>query len=82
MEYKLFTTKFCHKCPAMKEFLSSKSELKGSFIDASEPEGLEEAKQFNIQTVPTVVFVDDNNTELHRCNEKQDVEDFLKRAFH
>ena len=63
--YKLFTTKFCHKCPAMKEFLEGQDKLSGEIVDASTPEGLEEAKKFDVQGVPTVVFLDcpmmDNN---------------------
>jgi len=76
MEYKLFTTQFCHKCPAMKEFMSGQDKVAGSIIDASTPEGLAEAQKHSVTGVPTVVFLDDGE-EKHRCTSKEEVEGVL-----
>ena len=79
MEYKLFTTRFCHKCPAMKEFLSSQDKVSGSVVDCSSPEGMEEAKRFEVVAVPTVLFVDGDSV-VHRCREKEEVEGVLEKV--
>ncbi|MBW2965105.1 hypothetical protein KY363_06620 [Candidatus Woesearchaeota archaeon] len=76
MEYKLFTTRFCHKCPAMKEFMSGQTKVTGSFVDCSSPEGLELAKKFNITRVPTVMFFEGDEVK-HTCHEKDEVEGVL-----
>jgi hypothetical protein len=77
MEYKLFTTRFCHKCPAMKEFMGAQTKVSGAIIDASTPEGLNEARRFNVTGVPTVVFLDEAGTEVKRCGCKEEVEEVL-----
>ncbi len=77
MEYKLFTTRFCHKCPAMKEFLGSQDKVAGVFVDCSAPDGMEEAKKYNITRVPTVLFLDGEEVK-HTCHEKEDVESLLQ----
>ena len=77
-EYKLFTTRFCHKCPAMKEFMLGQNKLTGSIVDASTPEGLTEARRFNVTGVPTVVFLDESGGEVKRCGCKEEVEEVLR----
>jgi hypothetical protein len=76
MEYKLFTTRFCHKCPAVKEFLEGQDKVSGSVIDCSTPEGMEEAKRFDVTRVPTVVFVEGDEVKK-TCFEKEEVEEVL-----
>jgi thioredoxin-related protein len=63
----------------MKEFMLGQKDITGSFIDASTPEGLNEARKYNVAAVPTVVFVDDAENELHRCSDKMDVTEFLNK---
>lgn len=77
MKYKLFTTQFCHKCPAMKEFMASQDKIAGEVVNCSAAEGFEEAKKFNVVSVPLVVFVDDAGNEVKRCMEQSEVEEFL-----
>ncbi len=80
MKYKLFTTKMCPKCPAMKEYMSSQDKIQGELVDASSPEGLDEARKFQVSAVPTVVFVDDDGAEIadiKRCQSKEDVEEVI-----
>ena len=78
MKYKLFTTPMCPKCPAMKEFMAAQDKVDGEMVNAHTPEGLAEARKFNIHAVPTVVFVDDEGKEVKRCNTQEEVEEVLK----
>jgi predicted DsbA family dithiol-disulfide isomerase len=77
MRYKLFTTQFCHKCPSMKEFMASQDKVPGDVVNASVPEGFEEAKKFGVTSVPCVVFVDDAGEEVKRCGCREEVEEFF-----
>ncbi|NOR85048.1 hypothetical protein GQ473_02935 [archaeon] len=62
MKYLLFTTPTCPNCLAIKEFIKN-VELKGDFIDASTDDGLKKAVDFNVSSVPTVLFFNNNNKE-------------------
>jgi len=64
--YLLFTTPFCTTCKGVKEFLKNVS-LKGSHVDASDDQGSEIAVKYNVQGVPTIVFLDENNNEVTRA---------------
>ena len=77
MKYKLFTTQFCHKCPSMKEFMTAQDNIGGEVVNCSVPEGMEEARKFNVTAVPLVVFVDDSGSEVKRFESKEEVEEFL-----
>jgi glutaredoxin len=79
MKYKLFTTPMCPKCPAMKEFMTSQDKVHGDLIDAHTPEGLAEARRFNVSAVPLVVFVDDSGAETQRCATQGEVEEVLAK---
>ena len=57
--YKVFFTPQCPKCPSIKAYLG-KQDLKAELIDAATPEGLDEARKFNVANVPTVIFFDEN----------------------
>jgi len=78
MQYKLFTTSMCPKCPAMKEHMASQTKISGEVISCHTPEGLAEARKFSIHTVPTVVFVDDDGKESRRCETKEEVEEVMR----
>ena len=77
MKYKLFTTQFCHKCPAMKEFMQSQDKVEGEVVNASDATGFEEAKKFSVTGVPCIVFVDDDGGEVKKFKDKEEVEEFL-----
>lgn len=77
MKYKLFTTRMCPRCPAVKEFMTAQDKVQGEVVDASTPEGYEEARKFSVTAVPTVVFVDDSGKEVKRCGGKEEIEEFL-----
>ena len=76
--YKLFTTPTCHKCPLMKEHMSSK-DIVGDFIDASTPEGLDIARKFNVTAVPLVIFFDNELQEIARATDSSEVDNILNR---
>ena len=58
--YKLFTTPSCPNCYDIKEFMRN-IKIKGDFIDAATDIGLKEADKYEISSVPTVLFFDEND---------------------
>jgi len=66
MSYKLFYTEGCFNCPPVKEFLNS-SVVKGEHINASEPSGLDLARNLDVFGVPTVIFFEDDK-EIGRAD--------------
>ncbi len=74
MKYKLFFTPMCPKCHSVREFMGTTG-LEGEEIDAATPDGLEEAKKFDVSTVPTVVFLENDEVK----NIAHDVEE-VKRV--
>jgi glutaredoxin len=78
MQYKLFTTPMCPKCPAMKEYMASQTKISGEVINCHTPEGLAEARKFVISSVPTVIFIGEDGRESRRCGTKEEVEEILR----
>lgn len=74
LKYLLFTTKYCTACNPMKKFLEQQK-LSGKVVDASEDADL--ANQYEVRSVPTVVFFDNGDNEVGRANSVNDVRDFL-----
>jgi glutaredoxin len=70
--YKLFYTEACPNCPSVKEHMKAVT-LDGQEIDATTGQGMEEAGKFSIMTVPTVVFVNDNNEEVSRASTIEEI---------
>jgi glutaredoxin len=75
--YLLFTTPFCKGCKSVKELLSTLS-LKGDHIDASSDDGSEIAVKYNVQGVPTVVFLDEQNNEITRAHTVADIKEIIE----
>ena len=75
--YMLFTTPFCKACKGVKEFLG-KTSLEGNHIDASSDDGGEIAVKYNVQGVPTVVFLDEQNNEITRAHTLADVKEIVE----
>ncbi len=74
-KYKLFTTPTCPACPMVKEFMQE-IDIEGMHINAASPEGAEEAAKYEIKSVPTVIFLHENDevaaiaksiNEIKRC---------------
>ncbi len=62
MRYKLFFTPMCPNCPKVKEFMET-VDMKGESLDATTPEGLEQAQKFEVSSVPTVIFLEDEEVK-------------------
>ena len=77
--YVLFTTPFCRGCKPVKEFLST-ANIKGDHIDASSDEGSEIAVKYNVQGVPTIIFLDGQNNEISRVHTLADVKELLNEV--
>jgi glutaredoxin-related protein len=72
MKYKLFFTPMCPKCPAIKEFMKG-LDIEGEFVDATTPEGLEQARKYEIISVPTILFFDDKNEIVSKAHDLEEV---------
>ncbi|MFH1392087.1 MAG: thioredoxin family protein [bacterium] len=58
---KIFTQPLCSACPPAKELGERlKQSLKIEYFDVSTPDGLAEARLYNIMSTPTLVLVEDN----------------------
>ena len=62
----------CPKCPAIKEFMKGIN-IKGEFIDAASAEGLEQARKYNVASVPTVLFLDENGEVVNTAHDLEEV---------
>ena len=72
MKYKLFFTPMCPKCPAIKEFMKS-VDIKGEFVDAASAEGLEQAKKYEVVSVPTILFFNEKNELISTAHDLEEV---------
>jgi len=75
--YLLFTTPFCPNCPSVKVLMKD-SGLSGEIVDASKPEGLLKAQEFDVIEVPTVVFLEDGEV-VSKVHGFDDIEEELKK---
>jgi len=58
---KIFTQPLCPACPPAKELGERlKESVKIEYFDVSTPDGLAEARLYNIMSTPTLVLVEDN----------------------
>jgi hypothetical protein len=62
----------------MKEHMAAQNKVSGEVINCHTPEGLAEARRFNIHTVPTVVFIESDGKESKRCSTKEEVDEVLR----
>jgi len=72
MKYKLFFTPMCPKCPAIKEFIKT-TDIKGELVDAATPEGLEQAREYEISQLPAVLFLDDKGKVISKAHSLEEV---------
>ena len=52
----------CPNCPAVKDFMKT-VDLEGESLDASTSEGLQQAQKYNVATVPTVLFIENDEVK-------------------
>ena len=78
MKARIFTTPTCIKCQRLKKDLSEGDyDLEIELVDASTPEGLAEAKEKNIATVPTTYIYDDDGKEIGVGHNIDEIEKIL-----
>ena len=71
-KYKIFFTPMCPKCPAIKEFIKGAG-IEGEFVDATTPEGLEQARRYNVISVPAVLFFNEKNEVVSKAHDLEEV---------
>lgn len=70
----LFTTNTCPKCPAVKNWIGQ-SGLEFFSIDNSMLNFWEMAEKYGVQSVPTVVAVNEGGQEIWRANELSEIKE-------
>lgn len=79
MNYLLFTTTQCPKCPAFKEFVQKFVPFEGKVINETDESFRSLALEYAVSSVPTLlVFEDENHEEaVLRTGETADVYTFI-----
>ncbi|MFH1247139.1 MAG: thioredoxin domain-containing protein [Candidatus Micrarchaeota archaeon] len=78
--YLLFVTPTCPSCPPVKTFLKEleqKGQVTGEQVDVTNDNGYERAINFNISKAPTVVFFDENQQEIGRANNVNEIKSII-----
>ena len=70
--YKLFFTPMCPKCPAIKEFIKT-TDVEGEFVDAATPEGLEQARKYQVSALPTILFLNEKGEVISTAYNLEEV---------
>ncbi|MBD3313369.1 hypothetical protein GF345_02920 [Candidatus Woesearchaeota archaeon] len=78
-KYKLFTTEICPRCPSVKEYME-KADIEGEMVNASEDEGLKQASEANVTSVPTVIFFDEEGKETARAGSVEEIKKILEEG--
>lgn len=79
-KYMLFTTPTCIACPPVKSFiaeLESRGLVNGERIDVGEEQGLERAIQYGISQSPTVILFDEQQQEIGRAHNVQEIKSII-----
>jgi len=76
-KYMLFFTPMCPKCPKIKEFMEDKN-LEKDWVDCASPEGLQKARDFKISNVPTVIFLNQDEKEVTRAKDIEEIKRIIE----
>ena len=68
----LFTTVSCPKCPAVKTWLDS-MQINYEMIDNRNTEFHQLAEKYNVQSVPTLIAINDESAEIWRASEQSEI---------
>ncbi|MDY3707762.1 MAG: anaerobic ribonucleoside-triphosphate reductase [Treponema berlinense] len=71
-DYEFFMRKTCPNCPPVKAFMEELN-LTGKLIDVDTDEGLRIAAAKGVFSAPTVIFYDENGTEIARAHSVEDI---------
>ena len=77
MNYKLFTTSTCPKCPEFKAFVAENVKFEGEILDEKTPNFMDQAQNYGITKAPAFL-VFEGEKEIFRTSETYDLDDFLK----
>lgn len=77
--YLLFYRASCPNCPPVKVSLGA-SGLLGAEVDVDTPEGLDQARRFEVLSTPTAVLLDGEGEEVARARDRADLEVLLGRG--
>lgn len=77
MNYLLFTTTQCPKCPEIKKFVSEKVILPGRILNETMPDFGDLIGEHGVSAAPTMI-VFEKGQEVFRGNEISEIEDFIK----
>ena len=76
-KYMLFFTPMCPKCPKIKDYMKDKN-IEKEWVDATLKEGLDKAREFKVMNVPTVIFFDENDKEVARASNLEEVKKIIE----
>lgn len=72
MKCKIFTTPMCPKCNALKESMKE-AKIEFEVVDATNPEGLDQARKYQVSSVPTVLFFDEKGDVVSTAHNFEEV---------
>ncbi|MDP7141379.1 MAG: thioredoxin family protein [Candidatus Woesearchaeota archaeon] len=75
--YKLFFTPMCPNCPSVKEFMKT-VDIEGKEIDATSEEGMAEARNYDIMSVPTILFFDEKEELAGRATSIDEIKRLIE----
>lgn len=78
-KFLFFMTPMCPNCGEIKDWLEENPKLleKGEIIDATRPQGLQKAKDYGVDGVPSIVLLDDKGKKISIA---RDLEEFQELA--
>ena len=63
----------------MKEFVESEITFDGEILDNNSSNFMEKAVELKVDSAPTLIIFDENEKEIFRGNEAEEVKDFLQQ---
>ncbi len=66
-----FSAEFCHNCKILKPIVDREAPEKGymiEYIDIETDQGAEDAEDYNIRSLPTIVVLDEQGAEIRRAS--------------
>ena len=77
MNYLLFTTTRCPKCPEFKKFVADHVTFEGTVLNETMPEFGDRIAEYEVSNAPTIIIFDEGR-EVFRGSETYELEAFLK----
>ena len=77
MNYLLFTTTTCPKCPAIKEYIESNLDFPGQMINEDSAKFHQLAEEHQVMKVPTLIIFNTEGKEIFRAHDGSEVAEFI-----